>query len=189
MPEEVRAEVVKRVYADAARIGWATLSQAEKGRWYDRWAGDPDVGGRLLGYIRDDRVRVWLKDGPLKAYAHATAGVGPYAKYAEEEGATPEKAVRAALGAGWEILPETIETKPLRVAALSTESQEQRLVVYGTSRGFKELIWSALVSVTNQDVRVTILVLENLGAVSHPERAWQEGIAARCGVTVTWGCV
>lgn len=186
VPEHVRADVVKRVYADAARIGWPTLAQEEKGRWYDRWTTDTDVGGRLTGYIRDDRIRVWLKDGPLKAYSHATAGVGPYAKYAQEQGATPSKAVLAAFGQDWRMEPDTIETEPLRVIATTESGKERRQLIYGPEKSFKELLWAGVVAATTEDIPVTILVLENYGAVSRPERAWQERLAKRCRLEITW---
>lgn len=189
VPDEVRGEIARRVYRQAARLDWPTMAQEEKGRWYDRWANDPEIGGLLFGYVTPDRIRLWLKDGPLKAYTQATAGVGPYAKYAPQVGTSPANAVRAALGPGWSPDEGTVEVKPLRVVAIRDTDGIRHRVVYGPAQNFKDLLWAALVDSDDDGHPVTILVLENAGAVPTAEREVHKSLASRCHVNVTWSAV
>lgn len=186
VPEDVRRRVIEFVYRQASEAGWQVLTQVEKGQMYDRWVTESAVGGQLHGYVKPDRLRTWLKNGPMKAYADAVAGVGPYAKFSSWEGATPAKAVRAALGTGWAADLSSASVKPLRVAAHNEEGQSVKLV-YGASGKFKELLWAGLNCVVDGDEDVRILVLENFGPVPSSERRRQSKLAETCGLTVTWG--
>ena len=187
VPDEVRGQIARRIYEEAARLDWPTMAQEEKGRLYDRWANDPEIGGQLAGYVRSDRIRLWLKDGPLKAYTQATAGVGPYAKYAPQVGTSPASAVLAALGPGWTPDEDTVDVKPLRAVAVRGADGSRHRIVYGPARNFKDLLWAALVESDEDGLPVTILVLENAGSVPTVEREQQKSLATRCDVNVTWG--
>ena len=187
VPQQVRDKVIRRVYADADRAGWANLPAPQRSRMYDRWVEDPDVGGLLSGYLESERVRVWLKDNPMKHYAAAKHGIGTYATYASVTGPTPDRVAARALGIGWEIDPHSVSDKPLRFRA--SRDDDIGLVVYGPSRKFRDLLWAAL----NRSVepcgpdRVVVLVVEDvISPTPEYERGRQQLLADRCGFELAW---
>ncbi len=182
LPSEVRDEVIKRLYGDAERIDWENLSVAEKTKQYANWLEDEEVGGRLLRFKPSElAVRLWMKDGPMKEYSRAVLGVGPNAPYVENPRCTPDSVVRAALGAGWSVVPGSIEVKPARCRASGPEREV--VVIWGKNEDFKYLIYAALERLVSGVEAASIAVVE---AAADPtgkaERERMGKIATHCGI-------
>ncbi len=184
-PPEVRDKVIRRVYAEAVEMDWQSLPAPRKSAQYDRWVADKDVGGVLARFMPEDRIRVWLKDGPLKEYGNATHGMGPYAELAPRLGPTPAQAVKAAFGDGWNPVAGTERIKPLGVDARGPDD-EHGVVVYGPARKFPALVWAALVAAVDRDLppdRAVVLVTERPAEPTPTiNRRWQSRIADHCRV-------
>ena len=187
IPTELRAQVIRRVYADADRIRWNTQSPNVRSSQYDRWVSDPQVGGILSVFIELGRVRIWLKDNPLKHYLNAKHGVGPYAPYADITGPTPSLVASTTLGNGWQVVQGTIRDKPLRFQAGREDAHAA--VAYGPSPKFRDLIWSALndaISPTAPPRSVVAVIDEHEAPTSDSERFRQQRMADRCSIEVKW---
>jgi hypothetical protein len=187
VPTHVRDTVIRRVYRDAQNDGWEHLSQQAKARWYDRWAADEHVGGILSGYVGPERVRTWLKDGPLKHYANARHGIGPYARFADITGPTPQQIADAVLGPRWTVNDRSVATKPLRFHA--TRGDDGAAVAYGPARKFRDLLWAALndtVDVRAPSRAVIAVIEEPVAPTPQSERDVQQRLAAQCQIGVHW---
>ncbi len=112
LPQEVEHKVVERLFRDADELGWAALTLPERTVQYARWVQDPEIGGRLLGFMTSERARVWIKDGPMKEWVRAINGVGKYAPLVGERATRAAVLIRKALGEGWEPDEGTLRIKP-----------------------------------------------------------------------------
>jgi hypothetical protein len=182
IPTDVREAVIRRLYADAERLDWENLSVAEKSKQYANWLEDEEVGGKLLRFKPSEPgVRVWMKDGPMKEYSRAVLGVGPNARYVDHPRCTPESVVRAASGAGWSVVPGSVEVKPARCRASGPEGE--RVVIWGKSEDFKYLVFAGLELLVSGVEVASVAVVE---AVANPtgkaERERMRQIAERCGI-------
>ncbi|ESW93803.1 MULTISPECIES: hypothetical protein [unclassified Mesorhizobium] len=68
VPEKIRREIKEKLWAEADRLGWPSLSANDKSRYYGIWTETKDVGGRLGMYMDPRQVRVYIKDTLLKPY-------------------------------------------------------------------------------------------------------------------------
>ena len=184
LPPELREAVTRHLYASAAQIDWENLSATEKTAQYRRWVADPNIGGELTRFLPEDSARVWIKDGPMKEYARAQFGVGPFAQLIDTPRCTPETVVRAVHGDDWNVLAGSVDVKPARCVA--SGSAGEALVVWGGLAAFKHLVWAALEAAADDDERpVTIAVVESPARPTPAsERARLKTIASRCGFTV-----
>jgi hypothetical protein len=73
VPAKIRKEIRERLWAEADRLNWVTLSAADKSRYYTIWTEIENLGGRLGQYMDPRRVRVYIKDTLLKAYARESS--------------------------------------------------------------------------------------------------------------------
>lgn len=180
----VRDDVTRKLYASAGQLDWENLSSARKSAQYSHWMVDPEIGGKLTAFLSEDRARLWIKDGPMKEYARAQFGVGPFAHLVATPRCTPETVVRAAQGEDWEVVTGSVLIKPARCVA--ARSEDQALVLWGNAADFKHLIWAALESIADEnDPAVTIAVVERAARpTGKAERARLKSIADRCGFVV-----
>lgn len=68
VPDSLRLEMKRKLWAIADQIGWFSLSASEKARNYEIWTRAPEVGGILVHYLDPGHIRVYLKDTVLKDY-------------------------------------------------------------------------------------------------------------------------
>lgn len=184
LPAELREDITRKLYASAAKIDWENLSATAKTAQYQRWVADPKIGGGLTRFMPDVNARVWIKDGPMKEYARARFGVGPFADLVDAPRCTPETVVRAVHGQGWDVVAGSIEVKPARCIARGPAGEA--LVLWGNAADFKHLIWAALEATVEDEQRfVTIAVVESPARpTTTPERARLKVIADRCAFSV-----
>ena len=173
-----------RLYRDAAQLGWQHITDAERTRQYAVWLDDADVGSTLTELLGREGARLWMKDGPLKEYARALAGAGPYARYAEQRRPGEEPVIHAALGVDWVPVANSFGIKPLH--CLAERGDERSYLAWGPARDFKHLLWACLRAL-DAGVALTakIVVLESLEdpTPSAIRRAHQR-IARRCDLQV-----
>jgi hypothetical protein len=184
IPSETRDRVIREVYSQAAAMGWQSLPAATKSAQYDRWAAAREVGGVLVRFMPEDRLRVWLKDGPLKEYGNAIHGLGRYGHLAPRLGPSPAQAAKAALGSSWRVVQGSERTKPLRFRAIGPHEQSA-VVAYGPARKFKDLLWASLLGATEPETpcRVVVLITEPPAEPTpQAERDWHRKLARRCGL-------
>jgi hypothetical protein len=176
--------IVRRLYADAQKSDWEHLSTSAKTAQYSTWIEHPEVGELLQQWMGAEEARVWIKDGPMKEYARALAGFGPFADYLDAHPRGPKAAISAAFGDGWSVVPESSGVKPLHCDA---EKNDSRVRLYwGPMNDFKHLLWAALVAVDRApalDTRIAVF-----HTVAHPtprpKRMRHERIGRRCGFKV-----
>jgi len=155
IPAQVREEVSRSILQHAVELGWEDLSNTQKSAQYERWANSPEIGGRLSDYIPVERVRVWIKDGPMKEFKRAQRGLGPYADLAPANKRQEEEICKRVLGASWHILEDSVEVKPNRFDA---ENDEMRLTVFwGTQTDLKHLVWAFLNHTHPENSRLVIV--------------------------------
>ena len=71
LPIDVRKAIKKLVFSRADEFGYGSRSRVENGAFLDSLAEDPEIGGKLRLYMRENQVRTYIKDGVLNAYAKA----------------------------------------------------------------------------------------------------------------------
>lgn len=183
LPREMRDNVVTECYRRAALLDWEGLSQRERSRTYDEWLDDPAIGKPLMAFLSRERARVWLKDVPMKEYARAVAGVGPYARFASVRLPGPEVLAERALGEGWKPVKGTLRFKPNRIRV--QRGNESRLMLWGTPRGFRDLLWAAMVDVVDESAQpVIVLASTRAQHVSESERARHKNLGNLAGIPV-----
>jgi hypothetical protein len=93
VPDEVREELRRELWAKAETLGWSELSAADKTRHYEHWTRDPRIGGVLARYMNPPRVRVYLKDAIFKPYSRAR--LGDWKRCAVAIGVEPESTIES----------------------------------------------------------------------------------------------
>jgi hypothetical protein len=173
---------VERIYEDADRIGWSDLSSVKRSAQYKEWVSDPDVGGLLAAFMSPSQSRLWIKDGPMKEWARARAGVGKYAWMAPQSSQSPEVIVAMTLGSSWAVETESLRVKPLRVTV--TGEQASVVLAWGPERDFKHLLWAALLAAANGDGREWVICVVDSFTKPTPSnvRSLQQRIADRCNL-------
>lgn len=182
IPKEIEWKVVRKLYADAKELDWATLTPQQHSAQYGKWVADAEVGGRLREYLSDSEVRVWIKDGPMKEWSRSRSGVGKYADLVEAAEDVPSKLVRKALGTDWEFDRSTIRTKPLRI--LARKEEEETIVTWAAAKDLKHLIWAALTADAEGDARPWVVCVVETFTKPTPanERNAHLRLAKRCGL-------
>ena len=68
IPNGVYLGVRDRLWSQADRIGWTTLSDSQKSILYEQWIQDIEVGQVLARYMAPQNIRVYIKDTIMKPY-------------------------------------------------------------------------------------------------------------------------
>jgi hypothetical protein len=71
MPEEIRDGLRDKLWNTADGLGWASLNDSERSRYYEKWTKDPSIGGQLAHFMDPRKVRVYIKDSLIKPYERA----------------------------------------------------------------------------------------------------------------------
>ncbi|WP_406343281.1 hypothetical protein [Streptomyces sp. NBC_00648] len=140
--EEIRREVIAEVYRQVDELDWDGMGPRERSQWYVRWIDDPLIGGKLTRFIERDRVRVWIKDGPIKELPRARYGIGPYAQFAVSRYPGMEQIAHQAIGPDWVADPGTIDVKPNR--CLVRGSKADVLMIWGPAAKLADLVWAGI---------------------------------------------
>lgn len=187
VPADQIDSVVKALYADADRLGWAHCPLQQRTEQYDKWVADPDVGGILTQHMASETARSWIKDGPMKEYARAQQGAGRYARFGSSEGLSAEQVVVHAMGHQARVAEGSEGVKPFHCLAYAADGA-QTYVAWGEPKNFRYLIWACLQHLgRNPRDNVSIVVTETMSEpTTASEKAQQQRIAARCGVDLKY---
>ena len=71
LPNDVRKSIKRLVFEKADEFGYGSRSRVENSMFISTLTEDPEIGGVLRLYMRENRVRTYIKDGVLNAYAKA----------------------------------------------------------------------------------------------------------------------
>ncbi|MFJ2771183.1 hypothetical protein [Streptomyces sp. NPDC087300] len=140
--EEIRREVIAEVYRQVDELDWDGMAPRERSQWYVRWIDDPLIGGKLTRFIERDRVRVWIKDGPIKELPRARFGIGSYAQFAVSRYPGMEQIAHQAIGPDWHADPESVDVKPNRCLVRGPETDV--LMIWGPAAKLADLVWAGI---------------------------------------------
>ena len=71
LPPEIGKTIKKLVFTKADDFGYGSRSRKENSAFLNSLAEDPEIGGKLQLFMRENQVRTYIKDGILNAYAKA----------------------------------------------------------------------------------------------------------------------
>lgn len=184
IPKDVETKVVARLYEDAKRLDWVSLTPRQHSAQYTKWVDEPEVGGRLREYLSASDARVWIKDGPMKEWSRSLSGVGKYAVLVDGADDTPARLVSKVLGDGWQVDKDSLRVKPLRVTARKEE--EENVLTWAPVNGLKHLVWAALIASSDGDSRDWVLCIVETFTKPTPsnEKQAHQRLAQRCGLRI-----
>jgi hypothetical protein len=178
--------VIRKVYGDALQLDWQHQTDPQHTAQYARWLDDREVGGVLGQWMSLEEQRVWLKDGPLKEFARARAGMGDCARYLDKHPSNPSVVVPRTLGQGWSPVPKSNGVKPLSCRA--SDGVTSITLFWGPARDFKHLLWAALGMLDRSpNMPVRIAVFDTISApLAAGKKETFVRIASRCGIEVSF---
>lgn len=156
LPDKLRREVIAELYRRADQLGWDGLSGPERSIWYTRWVEDPKIGGVLSRYMPLNRVRVWIKDVPMKEYTRARSGIGKYSDLVETRFPSPEEIAHQVFGREWRITNGTVREKPNRCEI--SNGQQRILMIWGPPAGLRDLVWAGMNAMIDSRPTPTIVI-------------------------------
>jgi hypothetical protein len=162
LEEGLRRQVIAEIYRRADDLDWDGLSPSDRSTWYVRWLDDPAIGGVLDLHMPRDQARLWIKDVPMKHYARARSGIGPYADLVGSHLPDADQLCRLAFGAGWAPLRGTLKDKPNR-CTLTNSGGELAQMLWGPPRAFQSLVWASLNLVVDDQPTPIMLVVTRQG--------------------------
>ncbi len=71
IPTTVRDALRDRLWAQCDDLGWMSLPDTERARYYELWTRDASIGGQLAHVMDARKVRVYIKDSLVKPYVRA----------------------------------------------------------------------------------------------------------------------
>jgi hypothetical protein len=160
LPDDTRRAIVTEVYRQAGDMDWDGLTDRQHSAIYDRWLDDPVIGGQLTRFLTRERARVWLKDVPMKEYARARNGIGPFADLATTRFPSPGQIARQVLGKEWDAIDGTILDRPNRCVV--SNGREERLMMWGPPKTLRDIVWAGINALADQRPTPILVV-----AISH----------------------
>lgn len=183
IPSDIRNSVASTVIQRAIEMNWDDLTMAERSRIYEEWVDDAQVGGQLIAYIPRSRIRVWIKDGPMKEYARARRGLGPYAQYVTNPVNHEREICERVLGQEWSVVTDSIDVKPAQFRAIHSTNDSTCIIYWGTTHEAKHLLWAALNTAEYQDP-IMVIVGTRRSPIVADERSLLIAIARRASIRV-----
>lgn len=183
LPKHIRDDISRLVLKRAVEVGWEDLPNKRKSELYEDWAADPKIGSRLAEYIPTERIRVWIKDGPMKEYKRARRGLGPYADLVPEGKRYEELICQKVLGSGYRLLQSSIDVKPNRFDA---ECEHELItVIWGNVIDLKHMVWAWL-NHPYEQFAVLVLLNSRTEPLTSTVRSRTDGIAKRLGTEIVY---
>jgi hypothetical protein len=71
IPTAVRDALKDKLWARCDELGWMSLPDTERARFYELWTRDAAIGGQLAHVMDARKVRVYIKDSLVKPYVRA----------------------------------------------------------------------------------------------------------------------
>lgn len=182
MPADVRARVAKTILERSIAAGWEDLNSRQRSGLYNAWVVDPQIGGVIGEYLPPEKIRVWIKDGPMKEYARARRGLGPYAQYVPDVEPMEEEITSRVLGAGWHFVPGSVDVKPSRFRA--SDGETTVAVIWGMPSDLKHIVWAWLISSNLYEV-LMVVITSPYQPLTRDERAEIRRMSRKLGTAIT----
>lgn len=128
IPEEVRLELRLRLWSVADQLDWSRLSFADKAAHYEAWTRDPEVGGKLVHFMDQRQVRVYVKDTIMKGYRRSRLSVPDMALRDLGIGASPGS-----------VAPEIVQEYE---RPHGRRMRDGRLIAWGEAKDWKAILMS-----------------------------------------------
>lgn len=71
IPSTIRDALRDRLWEQCDDLGWMSLQDTERARYYEQWTRDSTIGGQLAQVMDARKVRVYIKDSLVKPYVRA----------------------------------------------------------------------------------------------------------------------
>lgn len=71
IPTTLRDALRDQLWQQCDDLGWMSLQDVERARYYELWTRDTSIGGQLAHVMDARRVRVYIKDSLVKPYVRA----------------------------------------------------------------------------------------------------------------------
>ena len=71
IPTALRDALRDKLWLQCDDLGWMSLHDAERARYYELWTRDASIGGQLAHVMDARKVRVYIKDSLVKPYVRA----------------------------------------------------------------------------------------------------------------------
>jgi hypothetical protein len=71
IPPSIRDMLKQTLWQQCDDLGWMSLRDAERARYYELWTRDTSIGGQLAHVMDPRKVRVYIKDSLVKPYARS----------------------------------------------------------------------------------------------------------------------
>lgn len=166
MPEPIRERLRETLWATADEIGWASLNDAERSRYYEKWTKDPAIGGQIAHLMDPRKVRVYIKDSLIKPYERARL-------------LASEAAIWDALGM---LAPSTAEQTYIKPHGCRLE--DGRVICWGKSRDWKSVLMAVFERAWAQEIAVPFgaILLETGKTRDVESRSLVRDAATRLGI-------
>jgi len=167
-------------------MDWEHCTHQEHTEQYARWLESKDVGGILSQWMSPEEQRVWLKDGPMKEFARAMAGEGPFAFHLQHHPRSPSLIVERTLGPPWKLRHGSTGIKPLQCEA--SDGRKITKIFWGPAKDFKHLLWAALDAwQLTPDREMLIVVFDTMqNQITLAERNKLEAFGRRCQFKISF---
>ncbi len=179
LPDEVREQALTYAYEVFDRKRWEQVAPGERGGVFDDLIADARFNEPLRPFLTPAQMRVWLKDSAAKEYPRALEGIGPTARFTKRRYAGPGVIVRSVLGDDWDVVPSSVEQKPMRCRAVNKSGQEATLI-WGPFRVLRDLYWAASGARIGGGQRVAVVITRPTMATL-PTDQWTQ-VEAFCGL-------
>lgn len=142
LPRNIQAKVKKAVFEKADEFGYMESGRIANGRFIDTLVDEPMVGQVLIEYMPKERVRTYIKDGILNAYAK---------EFTKKVLAVidPEKTIEATYGVKASVI-QTCKGKQKGVYVLRSEAEKIYVVSGGTVLKWETALRKALEIIANE---------------------------------------
>jgi hypothetical protein len=71
IPSAIRDALRDKLWKQCDDLGWMSLQDTERARYYELWTRDASIGGQLAHVMDARKVRVYIKDSLVKPYVRA----------------------------------------------------------------------------------------------------------------------
>lgn len=71
IPPKIRDAMRDKLWEQCDDLGWMSLQDVERSRYYEQWTRDSAIGGQLAHLMDARKVRVYIKDSLVKPYVRA----------------------------------------------------------------------------------------------------------------------
>lgn len=122
IPTIIRDTLRDKLWAQCDDLGWMSLPDTERARYYELWTRDASIGGQLAHVMDPRKVRVYIKDSLVKPYVRERLSLNQ--------------------AAVWRLLGLTSEDREVHIYIKPHGSriEDGRVIGWGRSRDWKSVL-------------------------------------------------